>query len=183
MTKDTTELEKRKILRMSNEESNRLTRECLQTALVYLMSEKCFDKITVTELVKRSGVSRTAFYRNYSSKEDILAEMSNDFIKHLTASLSTPRYQEHPYEWYYDFFQEINKHAELFGLLLQAHFPIDALFGSDSILELVHPSSTVKEHYQNLALEGAFIKILVHWFKRGQKESPEKMAALCAEIL
>ncbi|MDO5337892.1 MAG: TetR/AcrR family transcriptional regulator [Eubacteriales bacterium] len=183
MAEDITELEKRKVLRMSNEESNRLTRECLQTALVYLMSEKCFDKITVTELVKRSGVSRTAFYRNYSSKEEILAEMSNDFLKQLTASLSTPRYMEHPYEWYYDFFQEINKHAELFGLLLQAHLPMDTLFGPDGILELVHPSSSIRERYHNLALEGAFTKILVYWFKSGRKESSEEMAAMCAEIL
>ena len=45
MSDQPTELQKRDVLRMSNEESNRLTRECLQTALIQLMSEKPFDQI------------------------------------------------------------------------------------------------------------------------------------------
>ncbi len=52
--------------------SRQLTKECLQLALVDLMAEKPFEKITVTELVLKSGVSRQSFYRNYESKEDIL---------------------------------------------------------------------------------------------------------------
>ena len=59
-----TEIKKRDVLRMSNEASNKLTKECLQMALIYLLNEKPIEKITITELVKRSGVSRTAFYRN-----------------------------------------------------------------------------------------------------------------------
>ena len=34
-----TELEKREILRLNNEESNKLTKECLSMALIYLMNE------------------------------------------------------------------------------------------------------------------------------------------------
>ena len=67
-----TELEKRDVLRMSNKESNRMTRECLQTALITLMGQKPFEKITISEIVRKSGVSRTAFYCNYDTKEDIL---------------------------------------------------------------------------------------------------------------
>ena len=70
-------------LRMSNKESNRFTRECLQTALIYLMGEKSFEKISISELVRRSGVSRTAFYRNYSSKEEILNEACTSILDHL----------------------------------------------------------------------------------------------------
>lgn len=89
---------------MSNEESNRLTKECLQTALIYLMNEKPFDKITITELVKRSGVSRTAFYRNYTAKEDILWELNHAFINKLASSFIEVRNQKDSYRWYYSFF-------------------------------------------------------------------------------
>ena len=65
---------------LSNKEANKVTRECLQTALIQLMSQKPFEKITITELVRRSGVSRTAFYRNYESKEEILNEVCRSFI-------------------------------------------------------------------------------------------------------
>lgn len=37
---------------LSNKEANKVTRECLQTALIQLMSQKPFEKITITELVR-----------------------------------------------------------------------------------------------------------------------------------
>ena len=69
-----TELEKKDMQRLSNAEANRLTRECLQIALIRLMAEKDFDRITVTEITRLAGVSRTAFYRNYQTKEAIIED-------------------------------------------------------------------------------------------------------------
>lgn len=43
----------------SNKETNRLTREAICTALVFLIQEQSFSKITITDIVKRAGVSRT----------------------------------------------------------------------------------------------------------------------------
>lgn len=40
MTEEQTELSKRNILRFSNEESNRVTRECIEIAFINLLSEK-----------------------------------------------------------------------------------------------------------------------------------------------
>ena len=48
-----------KNLYQSNQEANQITRESIETALLHLM-------------VKKAGVSRNAFYRNYKSKEEIL---------------------------------------------------------------------------------------------------------------
>lgn len=56
----------------SNKESNQLTRESIETALVFLLEKKDLKQISISELVKKAGVSRNAFYRNYKSKEEIL---------------------------------------------------------------------------------------------------------------
>ena len=83
-----TELKKRKVLRLSNEESHRLTRECICTALIFLMDKQPFDKITITSIIERSGVSRAAFYRNYSSKEDVMRDIFSEVAKLLSASFN-----------------------------------------------------------------------------------------------
>jgi AcrR family transcriptional regulator len=44
----------------------------LTTALFQLLATKELHQITVTELVKRAGVSRMAFYRNYQTLDDLL---------------------------------------------------------------------------------------------------------------
>lgn len=115
---------------LSNKEANKVTRECLQTALIQLMSQKPFEKITITELVRRSGVSRTAFYRNYESKEEILNEVCRSFIDSLSASFSDPTFQKDPVLWYRCFFQDIWDHAMLFELLLEAHMLNTSAFTS-----------------------------------------------------
>ncbi len=61
-----------KNLYQSNKEANQLTKESLETALLFLLEKKELKNISVSELVRKAGVSRNAFYRNYKSKEEIL---------------------------------------------------------------------------------------------------------------
>lgn len=61
-----------KNLSQSNKEINQLTRESIETALLFLLEKKDMRQISISELVKKAGVSRNAFYRNYKSKEEIL---------------------------------------------------------------------------------------------------------------
>ncbi len=178
-----TELKKRDILRMSNKESNRLTRECLQTALIYLMGQKPFDKISISEIVRRSGVSRTAFYRNYNSKEEVLNETCNVFLDELAASFTSPIFQENPYAWYYEFFRSIKEHSSQFSLLLQAHMLNTPVFSTYSISRKLDHSIESEEHYRFLAWEGALSTIVVHWSQDGMTESIEFMAGFCARAL
>lgn len=167
-------------LRLSNQESNRLTRECLQTALIYLMSEKPFEQIHISELARRSGVSRTAFYRNYTCKEDILAEISNSIVQDVAVSFLNECSRNDSYGWFRSCFSKVKNNAEPFRLLLQAHMPRDSLVGTGSVLEKWIPADTPAAHYRLLALEGAFINILADWLRSGMKDSVEDMARLCA---
>jgi len=66
-------------------ESNRLAKECIVTALIELMKTQDYNTITITDLTKKAGVSRMAYYRNYSSKEDII----NTFANEVGASIHT----------------------------------------------------------------------------------------------
>ncbi|HEM5982027.1 TPA: TetR/AcrR family transcriptional regulator [Streptococcus suis] len=63
-----------KNLYQSNKEANQLTKESIETALLFLLEKKELKQISVSELVRKAGVSRNAFYRNYKSKEEILED-------------------------------------------------------------------------------------------------------------
>ena len=75
-------------LRKSNQESNFLTREAIETALLQLLEKKDLAKISISELVKRAGVSRAAFYRNYDSKEEILESVFKRSVQNIMEQLS-----------------------------------------------------------------------------------------------
>lgn len=170
-------------LRLSNQESNRLTRESLRTALIYLMGEKDFNKITITELVRKAGISRTAFYRNYNTKDDILVEMMEQFIQGLTRSFYQREYRNNVKKWYLDTFSAVKENAAYIQMLMQADISQSKVFGPGSLLEKIIPSRSVERHYRILALEGAFLTILINWFRDGMKESCEYMAEFCYRTL
>ncbi|MGN1093953.1 MAG: TetR/AcrR family transcriptional regulator, partial [Candidatus Neoclostridium sp.] len=70
-------------LRRHNAELNKIVRESLQTALVVLLRQKEYSKISITELCKKAGVSRMAFYNNYQTTDDLLESTVIDYNKNL----------------------------------------------------------------------------------------------------
>ena len=64
---------------MSNNSQVQRTKKWLFEALMALMQEVPFKKISVQDIVKRADLSRTAFYSHYSSKEDILCEKVQEY--------------------------------------------------------------------------------------------------------
>ncbi|MCH1983260.1 TetR/AcrR family transcriptional regulator [Ruminococcus sp. OA3] len=173
----------RNIQKLSNEEANKLTRECLQTALVYLMSEKPFEKITITELVKRSGVSRQSFYRNYHSKEETLADMCQNVMQSIAESIQESRYADDTYQWYYDLFSQIKENENTIRLLFAANMNQNGFENIVLLFHRVYQASSTEQYYQMLAYEGAVDTVIYNWFAGGMKESVEYMAGLCEQIL
>ena len=61
MTKRNISPKSLKNLYQSNQEANQITRESIETALLHLMEKKDLPQISISELVKKAGVSRNAF--------------------------------------------------------------------------------------------------------------------------
>ncbi len=180
--KDRTIIEEWNVLRLNNAESNKLTRECLTTALIQLMKEKPIDKITITELVKRSGVSRTAFYRNYSSKEDILKSASEEITNLTNEFLAKPELKENLYMWFEECFKIVQEHAEVIRTILDANLPIGDLWENRSMLDTLYPSGDRMNRYRNRATVAAFQRVLCMWVEEGMIEPIDEMAAFCSSV-
>lgn len=64
------------------------TKMFLKEALLDLMKEKPVDKITPTELCRKSGINRNTFYAHYYTARDVLEEIEADFSAQIIDSLS-----------------------------------------------------------------------------------------------
>lgn len=172
-------MKERNTYRLSGSEANKLTRECLQKALVCLMKEKEFEKISITELVKTSGVSRQSFYRNYESKEDILVDMWKNIYQKVCEMVTNKNYQENVCQWYRDLFSLIKENGTTIKLLVQAKINRKEGKGILPALHEMFPSENAEEHYQLLAYEGALNAVVGEWIVRGMEEDAAYMADLC----
>ena len=61
-------------------EANIRVKSSITNALFSLMHVKSLSKITITEIIKMANVARVSFYRNYSSKEDVLVTLVRDVL-------------------------------------------------------------------------------------------------------
>lgn len=164
---------------LSNNEANRITRESICTALLELMNTKSFDAITISELVRRAGVSRQSFYRNYRGKEEVVREIEDTLLEELEESMSDPAYQNDPKLWLIEFFSRIRANEALVTLLQKADL-VHALFARIPFLvEDRMNLHTPRLHYDIIGKLGALKAILLEWFNTGMKESEEEMADLC----
>lgn len=56
------------------------TRQNVRYALLELMKEKPFSKITVTDISNRAQINRKTFYRHYSSPDEVIAEIEDEIL-------------------------------------------------------------------------------------------------------
>ena len=182
MPSEMTELEKRNVLRLSNAESNRITKECIQTALIHLMATEDIQKITVSKIVQKAGVSRTAFYNNYTSKEDVLNSLSADLQEELIRLTREVFLEDRSYDAYKEVFQKVKDNSMHFNMLLNSGIKNDQMRGFSSFVSEQYGSMDLRVRYLVFAWGGMVRSVLLDWFYNGMKESVYEMAQLCTEM-
>lgn len=94
----------------------RRTRMLLRQALVGLIEERGFDRVTVGDLASRAMISRAAFYRNYRDKYDLVEQIFDEAITEMTADSEDDT--RSPGQRFADFLRHIDAYHRLYGALL-----------------------------------------------------------------
>lgn len=168
---------------MERKESNKLTRDCITTALLILLMEKPYEEITITDITEKAGVSRMAYYRNYKTKDDILIDKAEEEIGKFFVSIK-------------------EKDMTIYGLIVKAgnYFRenidfIIALGRADlmnTFLERIRqkiyesfPSieENTDDEYITHFYIGAIVAVLRCWIEKGMTESIDEISdIICRNI-
>ncbi len=183
MSEITSEMKKREILRLSNKESNKITRECIESALILLMAEKEYNEITISEIVKRAGVSRTAYYRNYESKDDILNTLLHCLIADVIKAMTQFSYVTEQESYWKTLFVTTKAYAESFCVLLQAGFGHIILEEITKQMTAGLKEENAKDRYDMIFWSGAVYNVLTNWVQGGMKQTEDEMVQICLYIL
>lgn len=159
------------------QETNAFVKECITEALLQLMKEKTLSEIAITEIVERAGVARVSFYRNFTSKENVIEQ-------HLILLIR---------EWGRNFEEKGDR--DLFAQTLLEHFYAHKDFYlllykqglSSMIYENIRGACRLDlagnnmERYIKSMFAGAVFGWLDEWMRQGMPESPEELALLVAQ--
>ncbi len=151
-----------------------LSRNRLIQALMTLMQEKDYTDITVTDLTQAAGVSRMAFYRSFSSKEDVINRFMAAVGEQIHSLLSADILRS-PVDYFELLFRELGQYARLIRSAVKANLGEMILEHIERYMKMSYPESA---YYRLCCASGAFYNMLLHWIMDGQKESPHRMAEI-----
>lgn len=168
------------------------SKKWIAAALVSLMQEKPFSKITIQEITQKAELDRRTFYRNFDSKEDVLRfyiyQLSTEYANELQneETLSIPISL-------LIFCEIAYKHKKFISMLIQNNLSVLLLSVFDEVLPAVHEK--VQDRFVGAAETdtnldyvfaynaGGFWNILNKWFADGCKLTPKQVADIIATLM
>ena len=156
------------------QETNLFVKECITEALLLLMKGNSLSEISITEIVERAGVARVSFYRNFSSKEDVIK-------KHLGILICEwgKEFEEKGDPGYFaeSLLKHFYKHRE-FYLLLYRHELSAMIYENLRDACDMKSAQTNLERYTKSMFAGAIFGWLDEWARQGMPETPEEIVLL-----
>lgn len=143
-------------------------------ALFQLMKSKPYDRISISDLVEKSGCSRASFYRNYINKEHIIEEyitkaFGSTFIRH-------PLTKDNMRQEVLCIFEEIYGQRAILSILNQAGQLdiLDKLMYNETI-EQINRLGVLNNKYQPFFFAGAVSSMIKAWVIFDFAETPSQM--------
>lgn len=158
------------------------TKEWISLALLELLRTKQLSKLTISEVVKKAGVSRMAFYRNYESLEQVLKEYYEPKFADIFNKTAFQHSHEQKIADLTSFFLELSadfkmaiegNYTELLYQIFKHH--IAQLY--DEIIPFPDWTGAKRSYWIDFMSAGVF-EIWVMWIKNGQKETIEEIKGL-----
>lgn len=158
--------------------ANQRVKGRITNALFALMKEKSLGDIRITELVKRAKVARASFYRNYSSKEDVLVTLIRDILEEYRSHIDWKEGTFYTYKNILLSFSYFRKYQKYILDLYTSGFAailLEELNHFHESIEGSMPSSSI-ERYQLYIYIGALFNTVMVWLTEDGKTSPEELA-------
>ncbi len=158
-----------------------LTKSYIKTAMLELLAKKSYDKVSITELVAKAGVSRTAFYRNYSSKDELIYELSYELINY--SFIGYEKFYKSSVEEIEEFFKTIKENKKIIEVCTKASLENIHILNRKKDLAGEVIKRNVDRKYEEAAFEGAIQAIVYKWILDNMVESEKEMAKITYKIL
>ena len=155
-------------------------------ALVRLMEQYPYSEITVKQIVLEAGLVRKTFYRNFTSKDDVLDSLLDAFILEYTTELYATRNKS----WLQVIFEFCVKHKHIAMLLDKNDMMYLVLKKLNAVLPMRHDEANAlgiipEEFFGNLDMTyiipfntGAMWNVIYTWIHRGMKDDPKQIVSV-----
>ena len=154
-------------------------KECIADSLLRLLRTKPLESITIREITELANVSRVTYYRNFTSKEEViefkLDKLMTDWIEHEKTIRNTSAC-----ELAIRFFQFFYSIRDIVQTLIQAKLSL--LLLNALIIRFGDVfTQDCAEYYRQIFISFGLCGVILTWMDTGMNESPEEMGKIVTE--
>ena len=165
-------VDRRSVLKKNNLQANLEAKRCIKSAWLALLKKKSYDEIRMTDIINKSGVSRTCVYNNYNSKDEIMLDLYSKTIETvLSSSVGTLD----------------SNLTRLFNIAYQhkayIRTLIDAGLATTFLDSLNARSGDTTESFCSAVMNGLSYNAVIEWVKSDTDESPQSAVKRVKEAL
>lgn len=162
----------------------RRTRALLRQALVELIENRGFDRITVGALTSTAMVSRAAFYRNYRDKYQLVEQIFDEAMAEMTTG--DPGDTRSPEQRWTGFLNHIDAYHRLYGALLgrngSAWFS-DRMRSALAAMSSEHLPGQNADSLVSSVIAAIFIQSITWWLEHNRPCPPEQIAEQSSQLI
>lgn len=176
------------------------TKKYLKDALLFLISDKGYEAITITDICRKANYNRAAFYAHYKNKQELAAEMMEEKIQNMIQFMNTPIHNANTQHGNRKpdlikqifcyvasqkaFFRVMFSGRTVFGFLAQLRSHLET-FVKRKIELYIKYNGVLSVNCEVLIdyITFVIIGMISHWVRSGMIRSPEYMAEQLTLIL
>ena len=156
-------------------------KECLADALIQLMETKPIEKITIPEIAALAGVGRTTYFRNFSSKEEMLTFKLIQLWERWAEEHSVKVRRRYTPDNALTFFQFNYSIRPLLTLMYRRGLQ-PALYSAFHAHMMPQQGATPRDCYEIGFHSYGLFGLLDAWILRDFRETPEEMTDLVKDF-
>ena len=166
-------------------EKSKFTRMCIGEALLSLMQDTPPDKITISDIAQKAGLSRMTYYRYYTSKTDAL----QDYLEEMIADYLLAQQNRPPQERFHDYthilfsLEFFDRHAGFFLTMKRAGLYSIMIDAINRFMEKQLPPRYPNSEYELFYYAGALLNIFIKWEEDGKRLTAEEVAAIICQFV
>jgi AcrR family transcriptional regulator len=162
----------------------RRTRVLLREALVDLIEDRGFDRVTVGDLCSRAMVSRAAFYRNYRDKYALVEQIFDEAMAEMTADNQEDA--RSPVQRFAGFFGHINAYHRLYAALLGhkgSPWFADRMRAALAAMSSAHLPGRDADAPAPNVIAATFVQSILWWLEHDRPGPPQEIAQQSSRLI
>lgn len=153
----------------------------ITNSLFELMKVKPYNDISITEITDKAKVNRVSFYRNFTSKEDIIDKWIKSTTQNFLSKSDISYQKDSTIDYFTKLFSHLEKYKTEAMLIYKAN--LFNLLKDEFDNNLINLHKKEYSNYKSYFLAGGIFNVYYFWLINGCIETPHQVAEKLVDLM